>query len=189
MKIYQRGQSDVFSSTFSELQNGILLAVIVILLLLAANFQSFSLSLAVVSTIPAVIAGSFLLLWLTGKTLNIQSFMGCIMAIGVSVANAILFVTNAENYRKQSRSDSAIMGLRDRLRPILMTSCAMIAGMIPMSLGLGEGGDQTSPLSIAVIGGLLFSTFSSVLILPAVYQSLGGRKKFKTVSLLPEEEQ
>jgi len=188
MKIYQRGQADVFSSTFNELQNGILLAVIVILLLLAANFQSFSLSLAVVSTIPAVVAGSFLLLWLTGKTLNIQSFMGCIMAIGVSVANAILFVTNAENYRKQSKIDSAIMGITDRLRPILMTSCAMIAGMIPISLGLGEGGDQTSPLGIAVVGGLLFSTLSSLLILPAVYQSLSGRKKFKNVSLLPEEE-
>lgn len=189
MKIYQRGQADVFTSTFTELQNGILLAVIVILLLLAANFQSFSLSLAVVSTIPAVIAGSFLLLWLTGKSLNIQSFMGCIMAIGVSVANAILFVTNAENYRKQSRADSAIIGISDRLRPILMTSCAMIAGMIPMSLGLGEGGDQTSPLGIAVVGGLLFSTISSLLILPAVYQSLIGRKKFKNVSLLPGEEQ
>jgi multidrug efflux pump subunit AcrB len=189
MKIYQRGQTEIFNSTFSELQNGILLAVIVILLLLAANFQSFPLSLAVVSTIPAVIAGSLLLLFLTGKTLNIQSFMGCIMAIGVSVANAILFVTNAENYRKRSINDSAVFGIADRLRPILMTSCAMIAGMIPMSLGLGEGGDQISPLSIAVIGGLLFSTISTLLIVPAVYQSLSGRKKFKTVSLLPEENQ
>jgi multidrug efflux pump subunit AcrB len=189
MKIYQRGQTEIFNSTFSELQNGILLAVIVILLLLAANFQSFPLSLAVVSTIPAVIAGSLLLLFLTGKTLNIQSFMGCIMAIGVSVANAILFVTNAENYRKKSADNSAVLGIADRVRPILMTSCAMIAGMIPMSLGLGEGGDQISPLSIAVIGGLLFSTISSLLILPAVYQSLSGRKKFKTVSLLPEENQ
>ena len=189
MKIYQRGQTEIFNSTFNELQNGILLAVIVILLLLAANFQSFPLSLAVVSTIPAVIAGSLLLLFLTGKTLNIQSFMGCIMAIGVSVANAILFVTNAENYRKRSINDSAVFGIADRLRPILMTSCAMIAGMIPMSLGLGEGGDQISPLSIAVIGGLLFSTIITLLIVPAVYQSLSGRKKFKTVSLLPEENQ
>lgn len=188
MKIYQRGQTAVFNSTFGELQNGILLAVIVIILLLAANFQSFPLSFAVVSTVPAVIAGSFLLLLLTGKTLNIQSFMGCIMAIGVSVANAILFVTNAEQYRKQSIDKAAMLGIADRLRPILMTSCAMIAGMIPMSLGLGEGGDQTSPLSIAVIGGLLFSIVSSLLILPAVYQSLSGRKKFKTVSLLPEEQ-
>lgn len=189
MKIYQRGQADVFNSTFSELQNGILLAVLVILLILAANFQSFSLSLAVVSTVPAVVAGSLLLLLVTGKTLNIQSFMGCIMAIGVSVANAILFVTNAESYRRQSKENSATLGIANRLRPILMTSCAMIAGMIPMALGLGEGGDQTSPLGIAVIGGLLFSSISSLLVLPAVYQSLSGRKKFKTVSLLPEEEQ
>ena len=187
MKIYQRGQVDVFNSTFGELQNGILIAVIVILLMLAANFQSFSLSLAVVSTIPAVIAGSLFLLWLTGKSLNIQSFIGSIMAIGVSVANAILFVTNAENYRRQSNINAATLGIADRLRPILMTSCAMIAGMIPMSLGLGQGGEQTSPLAIAVIGGLLFSTLSSLLILPAVYQSLSGRKKFKNVSLLPED--
>ncbi len=188
IKIYQRGQTEVFNSTFTELQNGILLAVIVILLLLAANFQSFPLSLAVVSTVPAVIAGSFLLLWLTGKTLNIQSFMGCIMAIGVSVANAILFVTNAEQYRKHSPFDAAANGIVNRLRPILMTSCAMIAGMIPMSLGIGEGGDQTAPLAIAVIGGLFFSTFSSLLVLPAVYHSLAGRKKIKNVSLLPEGE-
>jgi len=99
-KIYQRGQADIFSSTFSELQNGILIAIIVILLMLAANFQSFSLSFAVISTVPAVIAGSLLLLCITGKTLNIQSFMGCIMAIGVSVANAILFITTAEKLQE-----------------------------------------------------------------------------------------
>jgi len=115
--------------------------------------------------------------------------MGCIMAIGVSVANAILFVTNAEHYRKRSTDNSATLGIADRVRPILMTSCAMIAGMIPMSLGLGEGGDQTSPLAIAVIGGLLFSTICSLFFLPAVFQSLNGRKKFKTVSLLPDKEQ
>ena len=180
MKIYQRGQSDVFTSTFTELQNGILLAVIVILLLLATNFQSFTLSLAVVSTVPAVIAGSLLLLWITDKTLNIQSFMGCIMAIGVAVANAILFVTNAENYRRKANNNAAVLGITDRLRPILMTSCAMIAGMIPMSLGLGEGGDQTAPLAIAVIGGLLFSTISSLLMLPAIFAgriSIFKRKK------------
>lgn len=189
IKIYQRGEADVFKATFSELQNGILMAVVVILLLLAANFQSFPLSFTVVSTVPAVIAGSFLLLFITGRTLNIQSFMGCIMAIGVSVANAILFVTNAESYRKQSKDGAAVNGISNRLRPILMTSCAMIAGMIPMALGFGEGGDQTSPLGIAVIGGLLFSTIGSLFVLPAVYQSVMGRKSFKSVSLLSENDQ
>lgn len=189
IKIYQRGEADVFKATFSELQNGILMAVVVILLLLAANFQSFPLSFTVVSMVPAVIAGSFLLLFITGRTLNIQSFMGCIMAIGVSVANAILFVTNAESYRKQSKDGAAVNGISNRLRPILMTSCAMIAGMIPMALGFGEGGDQTSPLGIAVIGGLLFSTISSLFVLPAVYESVIGRKSFKSVSLLSENDQ
>src|SRR5207253_485350 len=125
--------------------------------LLAANFQSFKLSFAVLSTLPAVLTGSLLLLLLTGKTLNIQSFMGCIMAIGVSVANAILLVTNAEALRKGDSpvGQAALNGAYHRLRPILMTSLAMMAGMIPMALGLGEGGEQTAPLGIAVIGGLL----------------------------------
>src|SRR5205823_11232330 len=127
------------------LENGLLLAVVVIFLLLAANFQSFQLSFIVVSTVPAVIAGVVLMLWITGTTANLQSFMGAIMAIGVAVANAILLVTFAERARLSGLSarDAAIEGARSRLRPILMTSAAMIAGMFPMALGLGESGDQT----------------------------------------------
>src|SRR6185437_10834542 len=134
------------------LQDGIIMAIVVIFLLLAANFQSFRLSLVILSIIPGIIAGSFLLLLITGKTLNIQSYMGGIMAIGVSVANAILFITQAERYRREKQQNPYLKGIKDRVRPILMTSIAMIAGMIPMALGFGEGGDQTSPLGIAVIG-------------------------------------
>jgi multidrug efflux pump subunit AcrB len=189
MSVKFRGLAEPLTQTFDELSTGLLLAVAVIFLLLAASFQSFRLSFAVLSTVPAVIAGSFLLIWISGNTLNIQSFMGSIMAIGVAVANAILFVTIAEQYRKDQMQNPHLEGIRDRLRPILMTTIAMIAGMTPMALGLGEGGEQTAPLGIAVIGGLLFSVFATVLILPAIYWQLIGRKHYKNISLDPDDEQ
>ncbi|NCI49794.1 efflux RND transporter permease subunit [Sediminibacterium roseum] len=189
VKVYVRGQSEILQQTQSELGSGLLLAILVILLLLAANFQSFRLSFTILSVIPAVVAGSFLLLFLAGKTLNIQSFMGCIMAIGVAVANAILLVTKAETIRKQdgSLSNIGLLAARSRLRPILMTSFAMIAGMIPMAIGLGEGGEQTSPLGIAVIGGLLFSTLTTLFVLPLVYNAVINKKIYRDVSLDPDD--
>src|SRR3989339_64689 len=189
IKIMVRGQAELLNQTMSELQSGLLIAIIVILLMLAVNFQSFKLSFAILSIIPAVVAGSVLLLLITGKTLNIQSYMGTIMAVGVAVANAILFITNAEVHRKHDHSSGyAIIGTFNRLRPILMTSLAMIAGMIPMSLGLGEGGDQTAPLGIAVIGGLIFSTLSTLIFLPMVYAQVMGKNPYKNPSLDPEDE-
>lgn len=189
LKVMVRGQAELFHDTFSELQRGLLIAIIVIFFMLAANFQSFKISFATISTVPAVVAGSILLLYLTGKTLNIQSFMGMIMAIGVAISNSVLFVTYAERTLKESPDVvlSAKEALKYRLRPILMTSIAMIVGMIPMGAGLGEGGDQTSPLGIAVIGGLLFSIIATSLILPLIYT--GIRKTIKTtkVSLDPDD--
>jgi multidrug efflux pump subunit AcrB len=131
-----------------------------------------------------------LLLWLTGNTLNIQSFMGSIMAIGVAVANAILLVSNAETIRSEQGNTVRIgtQAAANRLRPILMTSLAMIAGMIPMSLGLGEGGKQTAPLAIAVIGGLLFSTIITLWLVPLAYDLLIGNKKPTSVSIDPNDE-
>jgi multidrug efflux pump subunit AcrB len=189
MKIQQPGQAEVFLQTFTELQNGILLAIVVIFLLLAVNFQSFRLSLVIIAVIPGILAGSLLLLWLCGKTLNIQSYMGCIMAVGVAVANAILFVTQAEKHRGEKLHEPYLQGIKDRIRPILMTSLAMIAGMIPMALGLGEGGDQTSPLGTAVIGGLIFSMFSSLIVLPLIYQSAIGNRPVPVISLDPDDPQ
>lgn len=189
VKILVRGQADLLSQTMSELQSGLFIAIVVIFLILAINFQSFKLSFSVLSIIPAVISGSVLLLLLTGKTLNIQSYMGIIMAVGVAVSNAILFITNAEFNRKIDPSSGyAALGAYNRIRPILMTSLAMIAGMIPMSIGLGEGGEQTAPLAIAVIGGLLFSTISTLLFLPVVYNRLIGNKSYINPSLDPEDE-
>jgi len=190
VKILVRGQAELLGQTLSELQLGLGLAIGVIFLLLAANFQSFKLSLAILSTLPAVLAGALLLLLLTGKTLNLQSFMGCIMAIGVAVANAILLVTSAEAVRRgpDAPDQAALVGATTRLRPILMTSLAMMAGMVPMALGLGEGGEQTAPLGMAVIGGLLFSTLSTLLVLPLVYRAAVGRAAPAAVSLDPTDE-
>jgi multidrug efflux pump subunit AcrB len=188
VKVYVRGQSEILQQTQSELGSGLLLAIIVIFLLLAANFQSFKLSFTILSIIPAVVAGSFLLLFLAGKTLNIQSFMGCIMAIGVAVANAILLITKGETMRREvNQLNIGYLAAQARLRPILMTSFAMIAGMIPMALGLGEGGEQTSPLGIAVIGGLLFSTLTTLFVLPLVYNAVTNKKIYRNVSLDPDD--
>jgi multidrug efflux pump subunit AcrB len=189
IKIMVRGQADLLTQTMDELRSGLLIAIVVLILMFALNFQSFRLSLAVLSIIPAVISGSALFLLITGKTLNIQSYMGMIMAVGVAVANAILLITNAETLRKKDpHSDYSANAAYNRIRPILMTSFAMIAGMIPMSLGLGEGGEQTAPLAMAVIGGLLFSAISTLLFLPVVYKKLIGDRSYINPSLDPEDE-
>jgi multidrug efflux pump subunit AcrB len=166
-----RGQVTALDEILAGLRGGLLLAIIAILLLLAANFQSIRLALVVMATTPAVVAGVAIMLWLTRTTLNIQSFMGAIMAIGVAVANAVLLVTFAERARVagQSPQDAAVEGARTRLRPILMTSLAMVAGMLPMALGFGESGPQAAPLGRAVIGGLLAATAATLFVLPSVF--------------------
>jgi multidrug efflux pump subunit AcrB len=184
-----KGMSSLLVETLGSLQNGLLAAVVVILLLLAASYQSFKLALTVLSTIPAVLFGAIALLLATGSTLNLQSYMGIIMSVGVSVANALLIVTNAETLRLeyQDAFKAATVAASVRLRPILMTSLAMIAGMIPMASGLGEAGDQSAPLGRAVIGGLIASTFAALFIVPLVYGWLQQKATFKSVSLLPED--
>jgi len=184
-----RGQLAPLSETLSDLALGLLVAIIAIFLLLAANFQSMRLSLVVLSTVPTVIVGVILALLLTRTTLNIQSFMGAIMAIGVSVANAILLVVFAEQYRAQGQSslDAAIHAAQSRMRPILMTSMAMIAGMVPMALALGRGAEETAPLGRAVIGGLLASTISTLAILPFVFSIVQARASTRSVSLDPDD--
>jgi multidrug efflux pump subunit AcrB len=159
------------------------------LLLLTAYFQSVRLALVTVSTTPAVLAGVALALFLTRTTLNIQSFMGAIMAVGVAVANAIILATFAEQNRREGRdaSDAAIEGAKHRLRPILMTSCAMIAGMVPMAAGFGDGGEQTAPLGRAVIGGLGVATFATLFILPSIFAIVQGRSSTGSVSLDPDD--
>lgn len=183
-----KGMSSLLTETLDSLQTGLIVAIVVILLLLAANYQSFGVAIAVLSTVPAVLLGAMLLLLATGATLNLQSYMGIIMAVGVSVANAILIVTNAESLRLNYRDPfkAATVAASIRLRPILMTSLAMIAGMIPMASGMGEAGDQSAPLGRAVIGGLTASTFAALFIVPLVYGWIQQKTSFDSVSLLPE---
>jgi multidrug efflux pump subunit AcrB len=189
VKVNVRGQVAPMKQTLTNLGVGLLLAVLVIYLLLVANFQSMRLALVVLSTVPAVICGVIFALLLTRTTLNIQSFMGAIMAIGVAVANAILLVIFAEGYRREGNASNvaAIHGAQTRMRPILMTSMAMVAGMIPMALGIGEGAQQTAPLGRAVIGGLLFATAATLLILPLVFSLVQERSGTRSPSLDPED--
>ncbi|HEV2276992.1 MAG TPA: efflux RND transporter permease subunit [Acidobacteriaceae bacterium] len=181
-----RGEMPALQETVSGLRVGLLLAIVTIFLLLMANFQSVRLPLAVLSTIPGVLTGVVLMLLVTRTTLNIQSFMGAIMAVGISVANSILLVSFAEHARRDEGTDRAAhSGALGRLRAILMTASAMIAGMIPMAIGFGEGGPEAAPLGRAVIGGLIFSTFTTLLILPALYALLQKNASTSSNSLNP----
>ncbi len=184
-----KGMSSLLTETMGSLQSGLAFAVLVIFLLLAANYQSFKLSLTVLSTVPAVILGSLTALLLTGSTLNLQSYMGMIMSTGVSVANAILIVTNGEKLRLEFRdaTRASITSAAIRLRPILMTSFAMMAGMVPMASGMGEAGEQTAPLGRAVIGGLFASTLAALFILPLVFAWVQDKTTYESPSLMPEE--
>jgi multidrug efflux pump subunit AcrB len=185
------GMSQTLTETLDSLQNGLFVAIVVIFLMLAANFQSFKVSAIVLATVPAVILGSLVLLLLTGSTLNLQSYMGIIMSVGVSISNAVLLITNAEQLRQhngnamQSAKEAAAL----RLRPIMMTAMAMVVGMIPMASGLGEAGDQSSPLGRAVVGGLIASTFAALFILPLAFAWGQGKASTKSVSLEPGEEE
>ena len=184
-----RGQIPPMNEMSSGLTVGLIVSIVAVFLLLTANFQSVRLAIVCVSSVPAAVAGVLVALWLTGTTLNIQSFIGAIMAIGVAMANAILLVTFAEARRREGDSSAAAgaHGAGGRLRAILMTTCAMIAGMIPMALALGEGGEQNAPLGRAVIGGLAAATLATLLVLPSVFALLQKRVAQKTPSLDPDD--
>jgi multidrug efflux pump subunit AcrB len=189
IKVEIRGQIPPMNEMTSGLSVGILVSILAVFLLLTANFQSVRLALVAVSNVPAVVAGTLLLLWVTGTTLNIQSFIGAIMAIGVAMANAILLVTFAEMLRRggEDKRKAAMHGAGGRLRAILMTTAAMIAGMIPMAFAAGESGAQNAPLGRAVIGGLAAGAVATLFVLPAMFALLGKRAGAKTASLDPDD--
>jgi multidrug efflux pump subunit AcrB len=189
VSVQVRGQVSAMRQIFGNLSVGLALAIFVILLLLAANFESIRLSLIVLSTVPAVLTGVMLMLLITGTSLNLESFMGAIMAIGVAVANAILLVTFAEKNRKDGAAakTAARNAAGERLRPVLMTSLAMIAGMIPMALAIGRGSEETAPLGRAVIGGLIAATAATLLVLPTVFGLVQKRASLVSPSLDPDD--
>ena len=183
-----RGQVTPMREMFRGLGYGLAAAILVILLLLTGYFQSLRLALTALAAVPAVLAGVLFALLVTGTTLNLQSFMGSIMAVGVAVANAILLVAFADRARREGMTarEAAVVGARSRVRAILMTSLAMTVGMLPMAVGLGEGGDQTAPLGRAVIGGLIAATLTTLFVLPAVF-ALVMADRTGTVSLSPND--
>ncbi|MEZ5352803.1 MAG: efflux RND transporter permease subunit [Bryobacteraceae bacterium] len=180
-----RGQIPPLEESLAGLQRGLLLSIAVIFLLLTANFQSFRLAAAIVLTVPAVLCGVILALWFTGSTLNVQSFIGAIMAVGIAVANSILMVTFMEIERRAGSEviQAAVDGGRGRLRAILMTAFAMIAGMTPIAIGA----DQTAPLGKAVIGGLALATVATLTVLPALYAILQSGASRHSRSLDPTD--
>ena len=189
VSVQVRGQISAMSQIFGNLVVGLGVAILVILLILAANFESVRLALIVMSTTPAVLAGVVIMLLITRTSVNLESFMGAIMAIGVAVANAILLVTFAEKNRKagQDAATAARNAAGERLRPVLMTSLAMIAGMIPMALAVGRGSEEVAPLGRAVIGGLLLATAATLLVLPTIFSIVQRHASLESATLDPDD--
>jgi multidrug efflux pump subunit AcrB len=183
------GQIPVLQETLEHLLVGLGLAICVIYLMLTSYFQSPRLALVVLSTIPGILSGVLIALVVSGTTLNVESFMGAIMSVGVGVSNAILLAAFAEEARLKGMDshDAAVHGAQSRLRPIMMTSIAMVAGMVPMALALSEGGAQSAPLGRAVIGGLTASTLSALFILPMFFMTIQARASIKSPSLHPDD--
>ncbi len=172
---------------FEALGIGLAVAVFVILVLLTAYFQSPRLAIISISAVPGVLAGIVVMLYFSKTTLNIESFMGSIMCIGVSVSNSVMMVTFMDEHWKAGKpsTEAAIQGGTERLRPILMTACAMSIGMVPMALALERGSQMEAPLGRAVIGGLVMSTFATLLVLPAIFAVVIGKKQHTSPSLYP----
>ena len=189
VRLMTRGQTGTMNDMFRSLGIGLGIAVAVILVLLTAYFQAPRLALTSIAAVPGVISGVVLALVLTHTTLNIESFMGSIMCIGVSVSNSVMMVTfmNDRWLEGMAVREAAVKGAAGRLRPIIMTACAMTIGMLPMALALEEGSQMQAPLGRAVIGGLVFSTFSTLLVLPAVFSLMLGNRKPVSVSIDPDD--
>jgi multidrug efflux pump subunit AcrB len=181
-QIIVRGQLETMRSSYLGLLGGLVFSIVLVYLLIVVNFQSWMDPLIIISALPAALAGIIWMLFITGTTLSVPALTGAIMCMGVATANSILVVSFAKEQLRdgQSPSQAASQAGFTRFRPVLMTALAMIIGMFPMALGLGEGGEQNAPLGRAVIGGLLFATISTLLFVPIVFSSvhewLEGRK-------------
>jgi multidrug efflux pump subunit AcrB len=183
------GQLPPMNEMFEALSIGLLVAVFVIFVLLTAYFQSPRLALIAVSAVPGVLAGIATILYFTSTTLNIESFMGAIMSLGVSVSNSVMLVSFIDEHWKKgaSATESAVVGASERLRPILMTACARTVGMVPMALALERGSQMQAPLGRAVIGGLVMSTFATLLVVPSIFAVVIGNKKAISPSIYPDD--
>ena len=190
-----RGQVQSMKQSFTQMVFGIGFAILLVYFLMVVNFQSWLGPFIILTALPGALAGVLWALFVTGTTLSVPALMGCIMAIGVATSNSILMVTFANEQRRpefgsrDARSAALVAG-RTRLRPVLMTALAMLLGMLPMSLGLGEGGEQNAPLGRAVIGGLLLATFYTLFFVPAAYSLLQRKApRGATEETSPQEKQ
>lgn len=182
MKITIRGQNEVMTESFKSLGLGIIIAIFMVYLLMVTLFQSWLDPFIVIVAVPGAICGILWMLVITGTTINVISLMGTIMSVGIAVSNSTLLVTFANDVRVEHGYDAlrgALEAGKTRLRPVLMTALAMILGMIPMALAFGEGGEQNAPLGRAVIGGLIFATFTTLFVVPVVYSYLRKGKPTK----------
>ncbi len=182
-RIELAGQAQLMASAYAELFGGLLLAAALVFLVMVVNFQSWTLPFVAISGLPAAVSGAFLGLWITGTPLSVPAWMGLIMVVGVSTANSILITSFARDLwlGGMNGRNAAIAAATTRLRPVVMTALTMILGVVPMALGLGEGGEQNAPLGRAVIGGLAFGTFASLFLVPYVF-SLVRQGPARTVS-------
>jgi multidrug efflux pump subunit AcrB len=189
VRVEAMGQLPAMEEMFRSLGIGLGVAVFVIFILLTAYFQSPRLALISIGAVPGVIAGIATILFVTGTSLNIESFMGSIMCLGVSVSNSVMLVTFMdEHWKGGSRSHAAaITGASERLRPILMTACAMTVGMVPMALALERGSQMQAPLGRAVIGGLVMSTFATLLVVPSIFAMVIGKREHHSPSIYPDD--
>ncbi len=189
VRVETMGQLPSMVAMFEALGIGLAAAVFVILVLLTAYFQSPRLALISVGAVPGVLAGIAVILYTTGTSLNIESFMGSIMCLGVSVSNSVMLVTFMNEHWKTgaSSTEAAIVGASERLRPILMTACAMTVGMVPMALALERGSQMQAPLGRAVIGGLVMSTFATLLVVPSIFALVIGRSVSRSPSIYPAD--
>ena len=189
VRVEPMGQLPPMIEMFKALGIGLAVAVFVIFVLLTAYFQSPRLALISIGAVPGVLAGIAIILYFTNTSLNIESFMGSIMCLGVSVSNSVLLVTFMNDHWKAGKpsTEAAIVGASDRLRPILMTACAMTVGMVPMALALERGSQMQAPLGLAVIGGLVMSTFATLLVLPSIFAVVIGRKVARSPSIYPDD--
>ncbi len=186
-RITLRGQNEVMTQSFRSLALGLVLAVLLVYFLMVVLFQSWIDPFIIMMAVPGALAGILWMLTLTGTTINVESLMGSIMAVGIATANSILLVSFANDIRVEkglSPEMAAIEAGKTRLRPVIMTALAMILGMLPMALAMGEGGEQNAPLGRAVIGGLIVATFVTLFIVPVIYSLL--RKKIPSKHLLDE---
>jgi len=178
-----RGQVESMNSAFSKLGLGLIFAAALIYFLMVVNFQSWTDPFIIITALPGAFAGILWMLFLTHTTFNVESMMGAIMSIGVATANSILMITFANEQLREGRSalDAAIAAGHTRLRPVVMTALAMIIGMVPMALGLGEGGEQNAPLGRAVIGGLLLATVATLFFVPVVFSVIRHKTRLREV--------